>query len=159
VFQQKSPRIREEEEEQRRLQQQAKREEERRKEESKRQQQKKAEAGKDSPGKPKSINSRGGIPGGTTSRPRPKKELTRREPTSILGRFGAIISNLQALILTTTQSLTSNPLLLLRTVLFIFVFAMAFGRRRMRARIQRALQQAWFKIKGTVGMGMKVSSI
>jgi hypothetical protein len=102
-------------------------------------------------------------PGGTASKPRPapKKTIGRRGGAdhSLYARMGALLSNLQSLVLSTAQSLRTNPLLLLRTILFILVFALAFGRREMRARIKRMIERGWLKIKGTVGMGVKVSSI
>jgi hypothetical protein len=154
----------EEEEEQRRQQQAAKREEERKKEDQKRrEQQLKKQPESISGNRPKPFNTRAaGIPGGTASRPRPgakKDGLVRREPMTLVERMGAVVGNIQSLILATTLSIKSNPLMLLRTVLFVMAFAIAFGRREVRARVRRALKQGWSKVKGTVGMGIKVSSI
>jgi hypothetical protein len=57
------------------------------------------------------------------------------------------------------QGLANNPMALLRTMLFLLAFALAFGRREIRERVRRLLERAWEKIKGTVGMGVKVSYI
>jgi flagellar biosynthesis GTPase FlhF len=156
---------REEEEEIRRTEARRAEEEFRKREESKRQQRHPASSerqARDGYSRPKSI----GPPrpsGGTASRPQPtpKKEIVRRNVAdqTLYGRIGAIVTNLQSILLTTAQSLRTNPLLLLRTVLFILAFALAFGRREMRRRIKRTIEKAWLKIKGTAGMGLKVSSI
>jgi hypothetical protein len=151
----------EEEEEIRREEAQRAEEEKRRKEDSKRRHTTPAESqARDGYSRPKAQQSR---PGGTAARPKsgPKKDVARRGPADpgFYGRIGALMANLQTLVLTTAQSFTSNPLLLLRTVLFVLAFALAFGRREMRARIKRVVERGWLKVKGTVGMGMKVSSI
>ena len=51
------------------------------------------------------------------------------------------------------------PLLTLRQLLFLLMFAFAFGRRDIRERIKRAFGKAWDKVAATVGMGTKVSYI
>ncbi|KAF2674230.1 hypothetical protein BT63DRAFT_419533 [Microthyrium microscopicum] len=115
---------------------------------------------KDTYQQPRSSHNRT-ISGGTASKPRPaKKDISRRpSPQTLYARIGLILSNLQSLILNTTQSLSSNPMALLRTLLFILAFALMFGRREMRERIKRAFDRGWAKVSATVGMGMKVSSI
>jgi hypothetical protein len=102
-------------------------------------------------------------PSGTAARPRqsPKENISRRpsDDASVPARVTAILSHLQSLILASAQHLRTNPLLLLRTILFILAFALAFGRREMRARIKRTIDKAWMNVKRTVGMGVKVSYI
>jgi len=44
-------------------------------------------------------------------------------------------------------------------MLFLLAFALAFGRREIRERVKRLLERAWEKLRGTVGMGVKVSYI
>ena len=156
---------REEEEETKRVEARRAEDEIRRRGESKRQHRQPANhegQARDGHSRPKAL----GPPrpsGGTASRPRaePKKDIARRSSANqtLYGRIGAIVTNLQSLLLTTAQSLRTNPLLLLRTVLFILAFALAFGRRAIRVRIKRTLERAWVKVKGTAGMGLKVSSI
>jgi hypothetical protein len=157
---------REEEEEFRREEVRRAEEEQRRKEDAKRQHRQAPSSesqARDGFSRPKVPGSQQNRPaGGTASRPRPvpKKTVARRgADQSIYARMGALLSNLQSLVLSTAQSLRTNPLLLLRTILFILAFALAFGRREMRARIKRTVERGWLKIKGTVGMGVKVSSI
>jgi hypothetical protein len=102
--------------------------------------------------------------GSSTIRPKPgaKKELNRKPPPSsqsLLARLSLIAGNFQTLFFSTAESLRANPSLLFRTVLFLLAFALAFGRREIRARITRTLEGGWNKFRGTIGMGMKVSSV
>jgi hypothetical protein len=102
--------------------------------------------------------------GGSTIRPRPgaKKELNRKPPAnsqSLLARLSLILGNFQTLFSSTAESLKANPSILFRTVLFLLAFALAFGRREIRARITRTIEGGWAKVRGTIGMGMKVSSV
>ena len=92
-----------------------------------------------------------------------KKELTRHRPQpppkTLYKRAAALFASLQTLLVNTAQSLSSNPMALMRVVLFLLMFALAFGRRDIRERVQRMLRNAWEKVRGTVGMGVKVSYI
>lgn len=129
----------------------------RRREESKRQQQRPPDT---SNGARPSKSAQAG-PGTSRSRPPiPKKEVTRRPPpASLYKRAAAMIAALQSLLLNTAQTLKSNPMALMRTVLFLLMFALAFGRQEVRERVRRLLRNMWAKIRGTVGMGVKVSYI
>jgi hypothetical protein len=102
-------------------------------------------------------------PSGTAARPRhsPKENMSRipGDGASVFARVGALLAHLQSLVLASAQNLGTNPLLLLRTILFILAFALAFGRREMRARIKRIIDRAWMSVRRTVGMGVKVSYI
>jgi len=135
----------------------------RRREEARRQQQRPP----DPPGgangiRPNSSSDRADGPG--TSRPSraagPKKDVTRRPPpASLYKRTAATFAAMQTLLLQTAQTLSSNPMALLRTVLFLLMFALAFGKREVRERLRRILRKIWDKLRGTVGMGVKVSYI
>lgn len=57
------------------------------------------------------------------------------------------------------KSLTANPLAYLRTLLLVLGFVMALGRQDVRDRIRRLTGAGWDKVRGTVGMGVKVSYI
>lgn len=57
------------------------------------------------------------------------------------------------------QSISGNPMSILRTVLFLLGILMAMSRQDVRERIRRITGGAWQKVKGTVGMGVKVSYI
>jgi hypothetical protein len=100
--------------------------------------------------------------GGTAARPRqaPKEGMASRDGAAgVVARAGALLAHLQSLVLAGAQSLGTNPVLLLRTVLFVLAFALAFGRREMRVRIKRMVDRAWMSVRRTVGMGAKVSYI
>ncbi|KAJ5227430.1 uncharacterized protein N7469_007436 [Penicillium citrinum] len=57
------------------------------------------------------------------------------------------------------QSISGNPMSILRTVLLLLGILMAMSRQDVRERIRRITGGAWQKVKGTVGMGVKVSYI
>lgn len=96
---------------------------------------------------------------GRTER-QPKKEVSRRkQPETLYSRAAATFMALQSAVMQAAQGLANNPMALLRTMLFLLAFALAFGRREIRERVRRLLERAWEKIKGTVGMGVKVSYI
>jgi solute carrier family 10 (sodium/bile acid cotransporter), member 7 len=57
------------------------------------------------------------------------------------------------------HSVAGNPMAFIRTILFTLGFLLALSRQDVRARIQRLTNSSWQKIRGTVGMGMKVSYI
>jgi hypothetical protein len=129
----------------------------RRKEEARRQQQRPPDPS--SPARPKSSQGPG------TSRSSraaavPKKEIARRaQPASLYKRATNIFTAIQSLFLNTAQTLSNNPMALMRAVLFLLMFAFAFGRRDLRERARRMLRQIWEKVRATVGMGVKVSYI
>ncbi|KAF2434577.1 hypothetical protein EJ08DRAFT_605971 [Tothia fuscella] len=130
----------------------------RRKEESKRQQQQQQKP--PDPSSPSSSKSGRNGPGTSRKIPVPKKDVTRRPPpASFYKRAAGMIAALQTLLLNTAQSLSNNPMALMRAVLFLLMFALAFGKQEVRERVRRMLRQIWAKISGTVGMGVKVSYI
>ncbi|KAB8349703.1 hypothetical protein FH972_023718 [Carpinus fangiana] len=76
-------------------------------------------------------------------------------PSSYYKRASSILAGIQHAIMTMGSSLRANPVLLLRFMAFVIAFLMAFARRDVRERVRAG----WDKIKGTVGMGVKVSYI
>lgn len=58
-----------------------------------------------------------------------------------------------------SQSVTGNPLSFARTLLFMLGIIMALSRQDVRERVRRVTGAGWQKVKGTVGMGVKVSYI
>jgi multidrug efflux pump subunit AcrA (membrane-fusion protein) len=92
----------------------------------------------------------------TVSRHRPS---TPQSPQTFYKRAAALFSNLQTLVLNMGQGLVSNPMALMRMLLFVLMFALAFGRRDIRERVKRIVGKAWDKVAATVGMGTKVSYI
>ncbi|KAI9877115.1 MAG: hypothetical protein M1830_004739 [Pleopsidium flavum] len=93
----------------------------------------------------------------TPHSPRPAKRSTGS--SSIYNRARHIMAALQRLVQSVAQSVSANPMVLLRTVLFLMGLILAFSRRDVRDRIRRITGAGWDKMRGTVGMGVKVSYI
>ncbi|KAI4250430.1 MAG: hypothetical protein L6R40_000028 [Gallowayella cf. fulva] len=93
-----------------------------------------------------------------TNKPSPSK-LSRRTNGGILARSGAIITAVQNLVSTMTQTMSKKPLALLRFVLFLVALLVALSRRDIKDRIRRITGLGWDKVQRTVGMGVKVSYI
>lgn len=74
-------------------------------------------------------------------------------------RAAAMVASLQTLVLNMGQGMASNPMAMMRMLLFLLMFAFAFGRRDVRERIRRVVGKGWDKVAATVGMGTKVSYI
>lgn len=89
---------------------------------------------------------------------KPAKKVAVPPPT-LYHRASTLLTSLQILISTTAHSMTSNPMAMFRTLLFLLAFALAFGRRDLRERIMRLIRTAWEKVRRTIGMGVKVSYI
>ncbi|KAI9845245.1 MAG: hypothetical protein M1837_005001 [Sclerophora amabilis] len=89
----------------------------------------------------------------------PKAAKKSRTPSNLYDRASAMVASLHDLITSVAQSMKTNPLLLLRTLLFLMGFILALSRRDMRDRIRRITSNGWNKVRGTVGMGVKVSYI
>jgi len=70
----------------------------------------------------------------------------------VMGRLRAIINQFSA-------SLNSNPMLLMRLLIFIMGLILMVAHRGTRERVRRILGASWNKIKATAGMGAKVSYI
>lgn len=59
----------------------------------------------------------------------------------------------------TAHSVSANPMAFLRTLLFLMGVILALGRPDVRDRVRRVLGAGWQKVRGTIGMGVKVSYI
>lgn len=57
------------------------------------------------------------------------------------------------------QTVSGNPMSIVRTLLFVIGILMAMSRQDVRDRVRRVTDGAWQKIKATAGMGVKVSYI
>jgi hypothetical protein len=71
----------------------------------------------------------------------------------------AVATMLRNLFKKIIQSVSGNPLSIARTLLFVLGILMAMSRQDVRERVRRITGSAWQKVKGTVGMGVKVSYI
>ncbi|KAL8873586.1 MAG: hypothetical protein Q9174_000978 [Haloplaca sp. 1 TL-2023] len=91
-------------------------------------------------------------------KPSPGSKISpKKQPSdsSIIHRSRAFVTGLQKLVLNMTQSMSRNPLAMFRFVIFLVALLVALSRRDVKERISRM----WEKVKGTVGMGVKVSYI
>lgn len=93
----------------------------------------------------------------------PKDRRVRNTPqaksSDLLSQARHLFRALQSLAVSMAGSLTKNPAVLLRMMLFMLAFIVAFSRREIRERAKRIVGTSWNKIRGTVGMGVKVSYI
>jgi hypothetical protein len=89
----------------------------------------------------------------------PINKKTSTPPPGFYNRASSLFAAVQAAITNSARQMTSNPLVFLRTLLFLLALGLAFGKRDLRERIMRILRQALDKLKRTVGMGVKVSYI
>ncbi|KAL8749995.1 MAG: hypothetical protein Q9184_006592 [Pyrenodesmia sp. 2 TL-2023] len=103
--------------------------------------------------KPKSHLQRNGKPVPSKTSPKqPSNDGIIRRTMAFLAAFQNLISNM-------TQSLSNNPLAILRFVLFLVALLVALGRRDVKERVKRITRSGWDKVRKTVGMGVKVSYI
>jgi len=80
-------------------------------------------------------------------------------PASLYKRASSAVVAIPHAILNMGQTLRSNPMAILRTLLFMMALLLALARRDVRDRITRAKDIILAKARATVGMGMKVSYI
>lgn len=85
----------------------------------------------------------------------------RKQPprATALQRIPAILGMMQRMLTNVAQTMAKDRLALVRNLLFLLAFIIAFARRDVRERIARITGTGWGKIAGTIGMGTKVSYI
>lgn len=91
-------------------------------------------------------------PSGSKNLKKPEKSESRAPRRAI----GNILRNLVQYI---SRMVSGSPLSLARLVLFVLGIVMALSRQDVRERIRRMTGAGWQKVKGTIGMGVKVSYI
>lgn len=91
----------------------------------------------------------------------PSKQIKKPEKSQpAIFRQARVLSNLIiSMAKNLRQSLSSNPLSFLRAFLVVIGVVMALGRHDVRDRIRRITGAGWQKVRGTIGMGVKVSYI
>ena len=117
----------------------------------------------------KSVEKQNGKAGGPSGRaaaspltgpPSSSKNVRKAEaPESRPRQPRALMNILRNLFRYIIQSVTGNPLSFVRAILFALGIIMALSRQEIRERARRIYEAGWQKVKGTVGMGMKVSYI
>jgi len=98
-------------------------------------------------------------PPSQTPRNRPIRKSTHAKSNDLFSQARNLILALQHLVQNMAGAVTKNPGVLFRALLFVLAFLMAFSRQAVRDRARRIVSQGWTKVKGTVGMGVKVSYI
>lgn len=92
----------------------------------------------------------------------PRRPTRKPKPTSqnaIFAQARQLFVALSNLARNMAGTLSKNPTSVLRFLLFILAFFMAFSQKQVRDRARRIVGQSWDKVRGTIGMGTKVSYI
>lgn len=88
------------------------------------------------------------------------KNVKKQDKPDPKGRQTRVVATaLRNLVRHIIQTVTADPLSIVRTLLFILGILMAVSRQNVRDRVRRVTGSAWQKVKATVGMGVKVSYI
>ena len=93
---------------------------------------------------------------------RGRLQKSAKGPTPVSGvyqRSLGIVGLFQKYVLMFTETMRTNPLILLRTVLFLIGILFTLGRGEFRDRLKRITATGWDKVRGTIGMGVKVSYV
>ncbi|EXJ76847.1 hypothetical protein A1O3_10492 [Capronia epimyces CBS 606.96] len=90
---------------------------------------------------------------------RPIRKSKASNQTSILAQARQLLLALSNLARNMAGAISQNPATLLRFLLFVLAFIMAFSQRQVREKARRLVESGWQKVRGTVGMGVKVSYI
>lgn len=104
----------------------------------------------------KSPNGKSTTRAALSSTSKNSKKQVKPEPQA---KSKAVANTLRNLFKHIIQSVSGNPLSIVRTLLFVLGILMAISRQDVRERVRRITGSAWDKVKGTVGMGVKVSYI
>ncbi|PYH73277.1 protein pex26 [Aspergillus vadensis CBS 113365] len=98
--------------------------------------------------------------GRTAFSPPGSKNIKKIEkPEARAKQSRALINVVRNILKYVSKSIAGNPLSFARTLLFMLGIIAALSRQDVRERIRRITGSGWQKIKGTVGMGVKVSYI
>lgn len=153
-----------EEMQQRRLEEERRRKEEARAEQEKRRREaderpRAAGSQNRTPSNSSNNNSRAGQTNRNQPASRAKAPQKKATPSSSRVNRRSIFATMQAAVMNAGRSVSQNPMVLLRFVLFLMAFTLAFARRDVRDKVKRSLQGGLHKVQRTIGMGVKVSYI
>jgi hypothetical protein len=98
-------------------------------------------------------------PPAETPKHRPARKSPQSHSNGMLTQARQLVRALQSLVRNVAGAVTSNPTTLFRAFLFVLAILITFSRREVRERVRRIVGSSWDKIRGTVGMGVKVSYI
>ncbi|KIX04538.1 uncharacterized protein Z518_05408 [Rhinocladiella mackenziei CBS 650.93] len=90
---------------------------------------------------------------------RPTRRPKASNQNTMLAQARQLFLALSNLAHNLASTVSKNPTTFLRFLLFVLMFVMAFSQRQVREKTKKMLNKSWEKIKGTVGMGVKVSYI
>ena len=90
---------------------------------------------------------------------RPTRRSKAQSQNTLMRQARQLFAALSNLARNLAGSMTANPTALFRLLLFILAFVIAFSRKEIRDRARQILGKSWEKVRGTVGMGTKVSYI
>lgn len=80
-------------------------------------------------------------------------------PLTLTARASMVMGRLRVIVEQLGASLNSNPMLLMRLLVFVMGMIVMLGSKGVRQRVQRMLGSSWAKVRATAGMGTKVSYI
>ncbi|KAJ4268577.1 hypothetical protein NW762_002642 [Fusarium torreyae] len=86
------------------------------------------------------------------------KATVSRAPT-LTSRASMVITRMRTVIEHLGSSLNANPMFLFKFLAFVMGLVLMLGNTNLRERVRRILAISWNKVKGTAGMGVKVSYI
>lgn len=92
-------------------------------------------------------------------RDRNVRKSSQKRPTAYFQPVRNVFRVLQNLVRSMATSIGANPTALLKMLLSVLAIIMALSRRDIRERAKRIMGSGWDKVRGTVGMGVKVSYI
>ena len=101
----------------------------------------------------------GSSAGRTAFSPPGSKNIKKPEKPERARSTPALSQALRNLYQYIVRTVAGNPLSFARTLLFLLGIVVALSRQNVRERIRRLTGSGWQKVKGTVGMGVKVSYI
>ncbi|KAK5273383.1 hypothetical protein LTR40_013812, partial [Exophiala xenobiotica] len=107
-----------------------------------------------SPPVPSSVSRSTLSPPAQTPR-RPTRKSKASNQNTMLAQARQLFVTLSNLVRNLAGTISKNPTSLLRFLLFILAFVMAFSQRQVRARAQRMANTSWEKVRATIGMGTK----
>ncbi|KAL3444973.1 hypothetical protein BJX65DRAFT_164519 [Aspergillus insuetus] len=93
------------------------------------------------------------------SPPSSKNVKKAEKPETRARQSQALATVLRNLVQYLGKSISNNPLWFVRSLLFLLGLIFALNRPNVRERIRRIVGSGWQKVRGTVGMGVKVSYI
>lgn len=106
----------------------------------------------------KSVNANGQRSSAPSRNHRPVRK-NPPPPVSLYQKASFMFSSIQSSFLNASHSIQQNPIAAFRYLLFMFALIVAFARRDVRERVRRTLDDAFRRVRQTIGMGTKVSYI